>query len=128
MGGNQSVKIVLLKKIMRMLKKTMRRRDRLCFNLGWEKEIPSDVPKGHIPVYVGNDRSRFIIPATHLNHPLFRQLLDMIEEEMGFCHEMGLFIPCEKAAFEYLVSLINGQKSVRLSELRPEAKSVSLFC
>ncbi|CAN0910065.1 Auxin-induced protein X10A [Linum grandiflorum] len=60
----------------------------------------SNVPKGHIAVYVGEGyrdckRKRFIIPVTYLNHPLFQVLLDRAEEEFGFDHPMGgLTIPC----------------------------------
>lgn len=97
--------------------------------LSLEETKGSDVPKGHLPVYVGTDRSRFIIPATHLNHPLFRQLLEKIEEEFGFDHEMGLFIPCEESAFECLISLLDAQKSQKIDEPRSlvDSKS-SLVC
>eukprot|EP01018_Ginkgo_biloba_P019961 Gb_12165 [translate_table: standard] len=66
----------------------------------------TDVPKGHLPVYVGNARSRFIIPTTYLNHPLFRALLQKAEEEFGFDHPMGLTIPCDEIVFEHLTSLL----------------------
>ncbi|GLJ24058.1 hypothetical protein SUGI_0458700 [Cryptomeria japonica] len=128
--ANQLAQLVLLEKIMRRChrvatakKAALSLRNGGYFNLRSVNEekgkgIPSDVPKGHVPVYVGNDRSRFIIPATHLNHPLFRQLLDKAEEDLGFDHDMGLFIPCEESAFECLVSLLDGRKSNRLIELR----------
>jgi SAUR family protein len=71
-------------------------------------DIPSDVPVGHNPVYVGSERRRFIIPTTYLNHPLSRELLQKAEEEFGFDHQMGLLIPCEEVTFEYLTSIMAG--------------------
>ncbi|GLJ24081.1 hypothetical protein SUGI_0459290 [Cryptomeria japonica] len=83
--------------------------------------LPSDVPKGHCAVYVGSERSRFIIPAVYLNHSLFRALLDKAEEEYGFDHQMGLIIPCEEAVFQYLTSMLSkkdlGLNNIKLDEL-----------
>ncbi|KAL0536112.1 hypothetical protein IC582_025044 [Cucumis melo] len=61
----------------------------------------SDVPKGHIPVYVGeNQRKRFFVPISYLNHPSFVNLLSRAEEEFGFSHPTGgLIIPCKEEAF-----------------------------
>ncbi|MFQ6630320.1 hypothetical protein Gotur_007564 [Gossypium turneri] len=45
------------------------------------------VPEGHIAVYVGEtSMSRFMIPISYLNHPLFEGLLHLAEEEFGFDH------------------------------------------
>ncbi|KAK8364446.1 hypothetical protein V6Z12_A03G230800 [Gossypium hirsutum] len=53
------------------------------------------VPEGHIEIYVGEtSRSRFMIPISYLNHPLFEGLLNLAEDEFGFNHPMsGLTIP-----------------------------------
>ncbi|CAN6482578.1 unnamed protein product [Victoria cruziana] len=69
-------------------------------------ELPGDVPKGHFAVYVGEKRSRFIVPISLLNHPEFQSLLDMAEEEFGFHHDMGLTIPCEEMVFRSLTSAL----------------------
>ncbi|KAK9165222.1 hypothetical protein Scep_000413 [Stephania cephalantha] len=61
--------------------------------------IPLDVPKGHFAVYVGENRSRFIVPISFLAHPEFQTLLHRAEEEFGFDHDMGITIPCEEVAF-----------------------------
>ncbi|CAN1255407.1 Protein SMALL AUXIN UP-REGULATED RNA 54 [Linum perenne] len=59
---------------------------------------PLDVPKGHFAVYVGENRSRYIVPISFLTHPEFQFLLSRAEEEFGFDHDMGLTIPCEVPA------------------------------
>ncbi|KAL3613996.1 Auxin-responsive protein saur23 [Castilleja foliolosa] len=66
----------------------------------------SDVPKGHLAVYVGkNTRKRYVVPISYLNHPSFQDLLHQAEEEFGFAHPMGgLTIPCCENAFVELTS------------------------
>ena len=84
------------------------RKNRMCYFTGDCKEnkdikasLPIDIRKGHFAVYVGSECSRFIIPLSYLNHPLFQALLEKAEAEYGFHHEMGLAIPCERVDFEY---------------------------
>ncbi|KAL1316527.1 hypothetical protein HN51_068713 [Arachis hypogaea] len=71
-----------------------------------EEGLPDDVPKGHFAVYVGENRSRYIVPISWLAHPRFQILLQRAEEEFGFNHDMGLTIPCDEVAFESLTSII----------------------
>ncbi|XP_057440451.1 auxin-responsive protein SAUR50 [Lotus japonicus] len=66
--------------------------------------LPLDVPKGHFAVYVGQKRSRYIVPISLLSHPQFQSLLRQAEEEFGFDHDMGLTIPCEEVVFRSLTS------------------------
>ncbi|EXB90187.1 hypothetical protein L484_015481 [Morus notabilis] len=70
-----------------------------------------DVPKGYLAVYVGDDESkmtRFVIPLSHLNQPIFQELLSQLEEEFGFDHPMGgLTIPCREDAFINLIARLN---------------------
>ncbi|KAK1394909.1 Auxin-induced protein 15A [Heracleum sosnowskyi] len=68
--------------------------------------LPVDVPKGHFAVYVGENRSRYIVPISFLTHPEFQCLLQQAEEEFGFVHDMGLTIPCEEVVFESLTSML----------------------
>lgn len=63
-----------------------------------------NVPKGHLPVYVGETiNKRFIVPLSYLNHPSFQALLLRAEEDSGFNHPMsGLTIHCAQHAFIHL--------------------------
>ena len=81
------------------------------------RAVPTDVPRGHCAVYVGSERSRFVLPTAYLNHSLFRVLLEKAEEEYGFDHQMGLTIPCEEVAFLYLTSIL-GKKEVAPANLK----------
>ncbi|KAL2346071.1 hypothetical protein Fmac_000071 [Flemingia macrophylla] len=72
-----------------------------------------EVPKGYLPVYVGDKRRRLqksqkdILQCmlerkrrSFLNEPLFRELLSQAEEEFGYYHAMGgLTIPCKEDVF-----------------------------
>ncbi|CAA6655919.1 unnamed protein product [Spirodela intermedia] len=74
---------------------------------GYDQEgLPVDVPKGHFAVYVGENRSRFIVPISILSHPEFQSLLQRAEEEFGFDHEMGLTLPCDEVVFRSLTSML----------------------
>ncbi|CAN8271356.1 unnamed protein product [Cochlearia groenlandica] len=77
-------------------------------NVGYDQEddLPLDVPKGHFPVYVGQHRSRYIVPITFLTNLDFQCLLRRAEEEFGFDHDMGLTIPCDELFFQDLTSMI----------------------
>ncbi|CAI9104673.1 OLC1v1003396C1 [Oldenlandia corymbosa var. corymbosa] len=80
--------------------------------------IKTDVSRGHLAVYVGDDDTlqscnnknnhRFVVPISYLKHPLFQDLLRRAEEEHGFAHPMGgLTIPCSKTAFLDMSSQFN---------------------
>ncbi|KAG8500312.1 hypothetical protein CXB51_004485 [Gossypium anomalum] len=68
--------------------------------------LPLHVPKGHFAVYVGENRSRYIVSISFLTHPEFQCLLHRAEEEFGFDHDMGITIPCEEAVFRTLTSML----------------------
>ncbi|XP_030446332.1 protein SMALL AUXIN UP-REGULATED RNA 51-like [Syzygium oleosum] len=77
---------------------------------GYEEQgggaFPLDVPKGHFVVYVGENRTRYIVPISFLTRPEFQILLQQAEEEFGFDHDMGLTIPCEEVVFQSLTSTL----------------------
>uniref|UniRef100_A0A0D9W771 Uncharacterized protein n=1 Tax=Leersia perrieri TaxID=77586 RepID=A0A0D9W771_9ORYZ len=65
--------------------------------------IPSDVPRGHTVVYVGEELRRYVVRVSSLDHPLFRELLDRAREEYQFAAGAGadarLCIPCDEDIF-----------------------------
>lgn len=80
-------------------------------------DLPIDVPKGYLAVYVGPELRRFIIPMSYLSDPLFKVLLEKVEEEFGFDHSGGLTIPCEIETFKYLLNCMEHHQKVHLSRL-----------
>ncbi|XP_004238342.2 protein SMALL AUXIN UP-REGULATED RNA 51 [Solanum lycopersicum] len=93
-----------------MLKQILKRCSSLGKKNGYQDEqqggLPMDVPRGHFVVYVGENRTRYIVPISILSRPEFRALLQQAEEEFGFDHDMGLTIPCNEDFFESLTSSI----------------------
>ncbi|XP_062079470.1 auxin-induced protein 15A-like [Humulus lupulus] len=71
--------------------------------------MAEDVPKGHLAVYVGeNKKKRFVVPVSLLSQSSFQELLLQAEEEYGYDHPMGgLTIPCSEYAFIELISNLN---------------------
>ncbi|KAI8571348.1 hypothetical protein RHMOL_Rhmol01G0113000 [Rhododendron molle] len=63
-------------------------------------------PPGHLAVYAGPERRRFVIPTRYLNLPFFLSLLDRAEEEFGFQTNGGLVLPCEAEFFAGVVELL----------------------
>ncbi|KAI4367701.1 hypothetical protein MLD38_023409 [Melastoma candidum] len=70
---------------------------------------PSRVPAGHVAVYVGSNRKRYVVRATYLNHPTFKQVLAEAEEEFGFPAEGPLVIPCEESLFEDILAALGSR-------------------
>ncbi|CAI9097382.1 OLC1v1033789C1 [Oldenlandia corymbosa var. corymbosa] len=73
-------------------------------------EPPHGVPKGYLAVYVGPELRRFIIPTSYLSDPLFKVLLEKVEEEFGFDHCGGLTIPCETETFKFLLKCMENHQ------------------
>ncbi|XP_027367961.1 auxin-induced protein 10A5-like [Abrus precatorius] len=68
----------------------------------------TEVPKGYLAVYVGDEMKRFVIQVSLLNQPLFQELLSEVEEEFGYDHPTGgLTIPCKEDEFLRLISRLN---------------------
>ncbi|KAG5385821.1 hypothetical protein IGI04_037291 [Brassica rapa subsp. trilocularis] len=72
------------------------------------KKVPK---KGHFAVYVGQSRSRHVIPITLLNHPIFQMMLHEAEKEFGFRQERGITIPCDQNIFLFLLDIISNLTS-----------------
>ncbi|CAN8327610.1 unnamed protein product [Cochlearia groenlandica] len=121
MGKNNN-KIGSVVRIRQMLKQWQRKA-----HIGSRNDSISDVPPGHVAVYVGENRRRYILRAKHLNHPIFRRLLAEAEEEYGFTNAGPLAIPCDESLFEEIVDVVTrsessgrggGDNSATLDDLR----------
>lgn len=66
--------------------------------------------KGHFVVYT-KEGKRFVVPLCYLNHPIFRVLLEMAEEEFGSMVHGPLKVPCEEDLMDYIVSLLQRNPS-----------------
>ncbi|KAM3281667.1 hypothetical protein P3S67_027313 [Capsicum chacoense] len=78
-------------------------------------EPPHGVPRGFLAVYIGPELRRFIIPTSYLSDPLFKLLLEKVEEEFGFDHTGGLTIPCEIETFKYLMQCMENHQRDQLA-------------
>ncbi|GAB2220014.1 hypothetical protein Droror1_Dr00007655 [Drosera rotundifolia] len=79
----------------------------------WQDRSLVEIPKGYLPVYVGTELKRFVIPMEYLSMPDFRILMEKAEEEFGFDQEGGLKIPCDEQDFlEVLFKCLARQKLV----------------
>nr|GMD30325.1 auxin-responsive protein SAUR61-like isoform X1 [Ipomoea batatas] len=85
-------------------------------------EPPSGVPRGSLAVYVGPELRRFIIPTSYLADPLFKKLLEKVEEEFGFDHSGALTIPCETETFKYLLKCMENHQREHSSGTFPGLK------
>ncbi|KAK1440560.1 hypothetical protein QVD17_06389 [Tagetes erecta] len=92
---NKQTQAIALKKIIKK-----------CSNCRDDNGYPTDVPKGHFVVYIGETRSRYVVPISWLHHKGFQSLLQRAEEEFGFNHEMGLTIPCHEQDFLSLFAIM----------------------
>ncbi|CAI0428851.1 unnamed protein product, partial [Linum tenue] len=56
---------------------------------------------------------RFVVRATHLNHPIFNRILSQAEEEFGFANAGPLRIPYDELEFEEILKLVSRPDSIR---------------
>ncbi|XP_010243353.1 PREDICTED: uncharacterized protein LOC104587436 [Nelumbo nucifera] len=82
---------------------------------GGKRKLPIDVPPGHLAVIVGDAGRRFVIRASYLNHPLFRQLLDQAYEEYGHSHSGPLALPCDEFLFQEILRFLRDGHGQSLS-------------
>ncbi|KAG4943930.1 hypothetical protein JHK85_048576 [Glycine max] len=96
-------------KSMKFLKRTLSLSER-------EGGSSNVVPKGYLAVCVGEELKRFTIPTEHLGHQAFQILLREAEEEFGFQQTGVLRIPCEVAAFESILKMVEGKEDMFSSQ------------
>ncbi|XP_034673960.1 auxin-responsive protein SAUR36-like [Vitis riparia] len=66
-------------------------------------------PKGYFPVYVGDQKQRFVIKTQLANHPLFKMLLEEAELEYGYSNGGPVLLPCDVDTFyEVLAEMESG--------------------
>ncbi|KAE8724685.1 Auxin-induced protein 6B [Hibiscus syriacus] len=97
-------------------------------NNGNNERAPSDVPSGHVAVVVGVSMRRFIVRATYLNHPMFRNLLVQTEEEYGFNNDGPLTIPCDESFFEEILRVVSGPDSSSTSGRFSKFEVLQRYC
>ena len=66
--------------------------------------------KGHFAVYT-KEGKRFAVPIDFLNHPIFKVLLEIAEEEFGTTAHGPLQVPCEEEFMEYIFTLLRKNPS-----------------
>ncbi|MED6206738.1 hypothetical protein PIB30_116781 [Stylosanthes scabra] len=85
-----------------------------CLLKGCEEEEESSssnttrttTPTGYFAIYVGEERQRYVVPTSYLNHPLFKILLEKSYNEFGFSQSNGLILPCRVSTFQEVVNAI----------------------
>ncbi|KAJ4825475.1 hypothetical protein Tsubulata_038003 [Turnera subulata] len=70
--------------------------------------MSQEAEKGHFVVY-SEDQTRFMLPLSYLNNPIFREILAMSEDEFGLPSNGPITLPCDVALIEYVTSLIRGR-------------------
>ncbi|KEH20995.1 putative small auxin-up RNA [Medicago truncatula] len=71
-----------------------------------QKDSTKKPPHGCLCVYVGPERQRFVIKIKIFNHPLFKTLLEDVENEYGYRNDGPLWLPCDVDLFcEALVEI-----------------------
>uniref|UniRef100_A0A7C9CY62 Uncharacterized protein n=1 Tax=Opuntia streptacantha TaxID=393608 RepID=A0A7C9CY62_OPUST len=94
------------------------------------KVLPSRrrVPAGHVAVCVGSEWQcrRFILPVTHLNHPVLAKFLREAETQYGFDGKDGpILIPCEESEFEEALRVVTRSANQPPSGCRVATESES---
>ncbi|KAJ9550776.1 hypothetical protein OSB04_014821 [Centaurea solstitialis] len=119
----KSTRIQHIVRVRQMLRRWRRRSSSASSSLSC-RLTATDVPAGHVAVCVGPNCRRYIVRATHLNHPVFQKLLTDAEEEYGFANDGPLTIPCEESVFEEILRFVsrpgiekNGKKQRFLVDL-----------
>jgi SAUR family protein len=78
-----------------------------------QKDNSKKPPNGCLCVYVGSDKQRFVIKIKIFNHPLFKALLEDVENEYGYRNDGPLWLPCDVDLFcEALVEIQSAEDDI----------------
>ncbi|CAL5214735.1 unnamed protein product [Lathyrus oleraceus] len=84
-----------------------------------QKDNTKKPPNGCLCVYVGPERQRFVIKIKVFNHPLFKILLEGVENEYGYRNDGPLWLPCDVDLFYEALVEIEGHKHSSVSQYSP---------
>ncbi|CAL5214728.1 unnamed protein product [Lathyrus oleraceus] len=84
-----------------------------------QKDSHKKPPNGCLCVYVGPERQRFVIKIKIFNHPLFKTLLEGVENEYGYRNDGPLWLPCDVEMFCEALVEIEGHKHSSVSQYSP---------
>ncbi|XP_065856614.1 auxin-induced protein X15 [Euphorbia lathyris] len=71
-----------------------------------EGENSMETPNGYFAVYVGEEKERFVVATSYLNHPLMKMLLEKSYNEFGFAQQSKLVVPCNVSTFQEVVHAV----------------------
>ncbi|XP_057853870.2 indole-3-acetic acid-induced protein ARG7-like [Cryptomeria japonica] len=104
----------------------VRLRDCLLSCVGFSQSlVPKDVPPGHVAVYAGSNHERFVIRISHLNHSLFRALLEEAKDEYGFDTNRPLTLPCDGDTLQYIIILLRNQKDLLFPDFNLDQQHIT---
>lgn len=83
--------------------------------------------RGSFPIYVGEDRKRYMVPTAVANSPPFVAMLDQYQDEIS--RSGPLTLPCSAAAFELVLRRAHEQATVHNKKYVDDDSSSTLsYC
>ena len=67
--------------------------------------------KGFFPVYVGEEKKRFVMKTEMANHAVFKKMLEEAEREYGFSNGGPVLLPCHVDVFYEALSEMEKESS-----------------
>ena len=67
--------------------------------------------KGFFPVYVGEEKKRFVMKTEMANHAVFKKMLEEAEREYGFSNGGHVLLPCHVDVFYGALSEMEKESS-----------------
>ncbi|CAN6464265.1 unnamed protein product [Victoria cruziana] len=79
-------------------------------NNGTGRKAATITERGHFVAYA-SDGKRYMVPLACLHRPVFRELLNMAEEEYGLNIDGAITLPIDSAVIEYIMLLLQRDMS-----------------